>query len=164
MMKILFVCTGNICRSPTAEGVARRWLAFSGLDELVSVDSAGIQGYHEGEGPDPRSQTAALRRGYDLSRLRARKVQAKDFADFDLLLAMDRDHFHYLRDRAPEGTKHKVRMFMSYARNIRRDDVPDPYYGGNMGFDAVLDMCEDAVQGLIDEIRPELERRRQSAV
>jgi protein-tyrosine phosphatase len=161
-MKILFVCTGNICRSPTAEGVARRWLAMAGLGDEVGVDSAGTQGYHVGEAPDPRSQSAASRRGYDLSRLRARKVEAKDFAEFDLLLAMDRDHLQYLRDKAPEGTRHKVRMFMSYARMSRRDDVPDPYYGGATGFDAVLDMCEDAVQGLIDEILPEVNRRRQS--
>ena len=163
-MKILFVCTGNICRSPTAEGVARRWLSMCGLEGAVEVDSAGIQGYHSGEAPDPRTQTAALRRGYDLSRLRARKVLPKDFAEFDLLLAMDRDHFNYLRDRAPDGCKHKVRMFMSFAQSVRRDDVPDPYYGGLTGFNAVLDLCEDAVQGLIEEIRPEVERRRQSAV
>jgi len=162
-MKILFVCTGNICRSPTAEGVARRWLEMAGLDEVVGVDSAGIQGYHVGEAPDPRSQTVALRRGYDLSRLRARKVQPRDFADFDLLLAMDHDHFDYLRDRAPEGCKHKVRMFLSYAPGCRLVEVPDPYYGGVSGFDAVLDLCEDAVQGLIDQIRPEVDRRRQSA-
>lgn len=161
-MKILFVCTGNICRSPTAEGVARRWLAMAGLDALVGVDSAGTQGYHTGESPDPRSQSAALRRGYDISRLRARKVEPKDFSDFDLILAMDREHFHYLHDKAPEGSRHKVRMFMSYARVSRRDDVPDPYYGGATGFDAVLDMCEDAVQGLIEEILPEVNRRRQS--
>ncbi|WP_079435612.1 low molecular weight protein-tyrosine-phosphatase [Zoogloea sp. LCSB751] len=161
-MKILFVCTGNICRSPTAEGVARRWLAMAGLGELVGVDSAGTQGYHVGEAPDPRSQSAALRRGYDLSRLRARKVEAKDFAEFDLLLAMDREHFQYLRDKAPEGARHKVRMFMSYARTSRRDDVPDPYYGGATGFDAVLDMCEDAMQGLVEEILPEVNRRQQS--
>lgn len=163
-MKILFVCTGNICRSPTAEGVARRWLGVAGLGESVGVDSAGIHGYHVGEAPDPRSQTAALRRGYDLSRLRARKVQPKDFAEFDLLLAMDREHFHYLRDMAPEGCKHKVRMFLSYARNTRRDEVPDPYYGGPNGFDAVIDMCEDAVQGLVEDIQPEVNRRKQSVV
>jgi protein-tyrosine phosphatase len=162
-MKILFVCTGNICRSPTAEGVARRWLAMSGLEKEVRVDSAGTQGFHCGEAPDPRSQTAALRRGYDLSRLRARKVLPKDFAEFDLLLAMDREHFEYLNDRAPEGCRHKVRMFMSYARTSRRDDVPDPYYGGATGFDAVLDLCEDAVQGLVEDIMPEVNRRRQSA-
>lgn len=161
-MKILFVCTGNICRSPTAEGVARRWLSVEGLENLVAVDSAGIQGHHAGEVPDPRTRTAAQRRGYDLSRLRARKVDPKDFLEFDLLLAMDREHFHYLQDRAPEGCRHKVRMFMSYARRFKRDDVPDPYYGGATGFDAVLDMCEDAVQGLLEDIRPELERQRHS--
>ena len=159
-MKILFVCTGNICRSPTAEGVARRWLAMQGMGGEVTVDSAGIQGAHAGEAPDPRAQTAALRRGYDLSRLRGRKVRPADFDDFDLLLAMDRDHYHHLHDLAPNGAKHKVKMFMSYARNLRRDEVPDPYYGGYAGFDAVLDMCEDAVAGLIEDIRPELGRRR----
>ena len=142
--------------------MARRWLAVSGLEGVVRVDSAGTQGFHCGEAPDPRSQTAALRRGYDLSRLRARKVEPKDFAEFDLLLAMDREHFEYLQDRAPEGCKHKVRMFMSYAQTSRRDDVPDPYYGGANGFDAVLDLCEDAVQGLVEAIMPEVNRRRQS--
>ena len=152
-MKILFVCTGNICRSPTAEGVARRWLAMSGLEGQVAVDSAGIQGYHSGEAPDPRSQTAALRRGYDLSRLRARKVQPKDFVEFDLLLAMDREHFEYLRDRAPEGCRHKVRMFMSYARESRRDDVPDPYYGDARDFEKAFKLVDSAAMGVVERIR-----------
>ncbi len=158
-MKILFVCTGNICRSPTAEGVARRWLATAGISG-VEVDSAGIQGYHAGEAPDPRTQTAALRRGYDLSRLRARGVKPEDFHAFDLILAMDRGHLEWLQDKAPEGTRHKIRLFMNYAPKLRRAEVPDPYYGGLNGFDVVLDLCEEAVHGLVEDIQPELERRK----
>jgi protein-tyrosine phosphatase len=117
-MKILFVCTGNICRSPTQRAWrAAGWPWRAWRRWLVSIQPAP-RAITLGEAPDPRAQTAALRRGYDLSRLRARKVQPKDYADFDLLLAMDRDHFNYLRDRAPDGCKHKVRMFMSFARPV----------------------------------------------
>jgi protein-tyrosine phosphatase len=153
MRRILFVCTGNICRSPTAEAVARHWLRMVGLDGEVSVDSAGIQGYHAGESPDSRSQRAAALRGYDLSRLRARKLAIDDFATFDLLLGMDQGHLDYMRRKCPDEHQHKLKLFLEFAPETRCREVPDPYYGGNNGFDQVLDLCEAAVQGLIDTVR-----------
>ncbi|QID19780.1 low molecular weight phosphotyrosine protein phosphatase [Nitrogeniibacter mangrovi] len=153
MRRILFVCTGNICRSPTAEAVARHWLRMVGLDGEVVVDSAGIQGYHAGEAPDPRTQRAAALRGYDLARLRARKLTAEDYARFDLLLAMDRGHFEHMQRRCPPDHAHKVHLFLEYAHDRAEREVPDPYYGGHSGFDHVLDLCEAGVQGLIDTLR-----------
>ena len=152
MTRVLFVCTGNICRSPTAEGVARHLIAAGALGDRVEVDSAGTHGYHVGEAPDPRTQKAALRRGYDLSKLRARKLEHFDFQRFDLLLAMDRGHLDIMRRACPEPYKGRLDLLMRYARDSEFDEVPDPYYGGPTGFDAVLDMCEDAVQGLLDDI------------
>ncbi|MBT0961372.1 low molecular weight protein-tyrosine-phosphatase [Denitromonas iodatirespirans] len=151
--RILFVCTGNICRSPTAEAVARHWLRMVGLDGVVSVDSAGIQGSHVGEAPDPRSQRAAAIRGYDLSRQRARKLTEADFAEFDLLLAMDRGHLRAMQHKCPPEHQAKLRLFLSFAPECDRQDVPDPYYGAGHGFDEVLDLCESGVQGLLDTLR-----------
>ncbi|NMG34087.1 low molecular weight phosphotyrosine protein phosphatase [Azoarcus sp. TTM-91] len=153
MKRILFVCTGNICRSPTAEGVARHFIETTGLSGLVEVDSAGTHGYHAGEAPDPRSQKVAAARGYDLSGLRARKLDPADFQRFDLLLAMDRSHLQSMERVAPAVYRPKLALFMSFARNSEFDEVPDPYYGGPTGFDLVLNMCENAVQGLFDRLR-----------
>lgn len=153
MKRILFVCSGNICRSPTAEGVARHFIETAGLHGLVEVDSAGTHGYHAGEAPDPRSQKVAAARGYDLSRLRARKLDLADFQRFDLLLAMDRSHLQAMQRIAPAVYRSKLALFMSFARNAEFDEVPDPYYGGPTGFDLVLNMCESAVQGLFDRLR-----------
>ncbi|MEC5397140.1 low molecular weight protein-tyrosine-phosphatase [Uliginosibacterium sp. H1] len=149
--RILFVCTGNICRSPTAEGVARHWILRTGLDGEVEVDSAGTHAWHDGEAPDPRAQRAASRRGYDLSRLRARPVLPQDFERFDLILAMDRGHYVWLRRECPPALQERVKMFLDFTR--APGDVPDPYYGEEAGFDSVLDLCEDAVRGLIDSLR-----------
>lgn len=154
--RVLFVCTGNICRSPTAEGVARYWLRMLGLDGVVTVDSAGITGGHAGEAPDSRSQRVAAQRGYDLSRLRARKLTAQDFERFDLLLAMDEGHRDVMLRKAPAAHSGKVRMFLSFAPQLDRIEVPDPYYGGASGFDDALDLCEVGVQGLLDELRDAL--------
>lgn len=152
-IRILFVCTGNICRSPTAEGVARHMIRTAGLEGRVEVESAGTQGYHAGVAPDLRSQKAAMRRGYDLSRLRARAVDALDFPRFDLLLAMDRGHYEILQRKSPPVYRSKVQLLMSFARRHRGvEEVPDPYYGGERGFDLVLDMCEDAVAGLLESL------------
>lgn len=150
--RVLFVCTGNICRSPTAEGVALHQLMQRGLQHAIEVDSAGTHGYHVGEQPDPRTRKAAAKRGYDLSPLRARKLEVVDFQRFDLLLAMDEGHLAFMRELSPPVYHGKIGMFMHYARTHRRDDVPDPYYGGDAGFEKVLDYCEDAVEGLLEEL------------
>lgn len=155
MTKVLFVCTGNICRSPTAEGVFRKFTIDAGLAELIVADSAGTHGYHVDEPPDARAQAAAARRGYDLSRLRARRFEREDFQRFDLILAMDRDNHAMLARMAQPATADRLRMMMSYARHFRDDEVPDPYYGGPQGFDLVLDMLEDASQGLLEALRLE---------
>lgn len=151
-MKIVFVCTGNICRSPTAEGVAQYLIREAGLGGLITVDSAGTHASHVGEAPDPRTQQAALKRGYDLSALRARKLDALDFNRFDLLLAMDRGHLENMRRNCPVSMRHKLALFMSFAPEAEFDEVPDPYYGGPHGFDFVLDMCEVGVKGLIEHV------------
>jgi protein-tyrosine phosphatase len=156
MRSVLFVCTGNICRSPTAEGVFRKRVADARLESLILADSAGTHAYHQGEPPDPRSQAAARARGYDLSRLRARRVTAGDFQRFDLVLAMDREHHDILVRLAPPSSAHKVRLMMCYARAAAHEEVPDPYYGGPDGFELVLDLVEAASEGLLEALRAEL--------
>jgi protein-tyrosine phosphatase len=153
LTKILFVCSGNICRSPTAEAIARDALAKAGLAEFITVDSAGTYGGHVGEPPDPRARKAAEKRGYDLSAIRARKLDAVDFENFDLVLAMDAEHLAFMQRICPEACRSKVQLFMHYARKFKRNEVPDPYFGGANGFEAVLDYCEDGVQGLLEELR-----------
>ena len=155
MTKVLFVCTGNICRSPTAEGIFRKLTADAGFAHAISADSAGTHGYHVGEPPDPRAQEAAARRGYDLSGLRARRVQREDFQRFDVVLAMDREHEAILARMAQPSSGHRLRLMMSYARRFSQDDVPDPYYGGPRGFELVLDMLEDAAEGLLEALLKE---------
>ena len=151
--RILLVCMGNICRSPTAEGVLRTLVALEGLDHRFELDSAGTHGYHEGEPPDTRTQMAAARRGYDLSRLRARQVRESDFIRFDLILAGDRNHGALLRRACPPEYREKVGLFLDYAEGIDIDEVPDPYYGGAEGFERVLDLVEAAARGVIDRYR-----------
>lgn len=148
MRSVLFVCTGNICRSPTADGVFRQLVADAGLDVLV--DSAGTHGYHIGDGPDPRTVRAARDRGYDLSRLRARKLVTDDFNRFDLMLAMDRGHLDIMRRLAPAGSAAQLALFSDFApAPWRGRDVPDPYYGGAEGFLEVLDMVEAGATALL---------------
>ena len=152
-MKILFVCMGNICRSPTAGGVFRahaRRLAPA-LD--IEFDSAGTHAYHVGEPPDPRSIDAAARRGIDLTDLRARQVSDDDFGRFDLIVAMDRLNHATLLDRSPPEYRERVRTLLEFAGKAAPADVPDPYYGGAGGFDDVLDLVESAVEGLLAEVR-----------
>lgn len=149
MKRILFVCMGNICRSPTAEGVARKIIINNDLSEFIKVDSAGTHDYHVGEPPDPRTCQAALKRGIDLSRLRARQVCPEDFERFDLLLAMDRANLAHLKRGSRPEFHSKLSLFLEYADAFEEDEVPDPYYGGDRGFEQVLDMAEDAARGLI---------------
>ncbi len=155
-LHILMVCMGNICRSPTAEGVLRRRLQEAGLAHRGIVDSAGTHGYHVGEPPDRRAQEAAAARGYDLSRLIGRQVSVQDFHDFDLILAMDRANLTHLERISPPQHRHKLKLFLSYSRRYPGHEVPDPYYGGRDGFERVLDMVEDAADGLLDSLRREL--------
>jgi len=149
--RILFFCMGNICRSPTAEGVMRAKLAAAGLD--VEVDSAGTHGYHVGAPPDERSQQHAARRGYDLSPLRARKLVAADFTRFDLVLAMDDDNLANALALCPPEQRHRLKLLMDYAPHAGNPHVPDPYYGGAAGFDEVLDLVEAACDGLVNTLR-----------
>jgi protein-tyrosine phosphatase len=152
-VKLLFVCMGNICRSPTAQGVFERLVVTHGLSDLVLVDSAGTHAYHVGEQPDKRAAQAAARRGIDMSGQRARRVSEADFDDFDLVLAMDRDNYEDLREVCPPGHEGKLRLFLEFAPDIAEEEVPDPYYGGSGGFERVLDLVEAAAAGLLADIR-----------
>jgi protein-tyrosine phosphatase len=147
-MKVLFVCMGNICRSPTAEGVFRAYVRRHAPDVGVEIDSAGTHDYHVGEPPDRRSIAAARRRGIDLSGLRARQVTATDFERFDLIVAMDRLNHVTLLDRSPGQYHSRIRTLLEFAAG-RGHDVPDPYYGGSEGFETVLDLVEAAAPGLL---------------
>jgi protein-tyrosine phosphatase len=152
-MKILFVCLGNICRSPSAEAVLREIAAREAPELSLEVDSAGTAGYHIGEPPDLRSQEAARRRGYDMAPLRARIVEPSDFERFDLILAMDENNYTSLRQRAPAAYRERVRLFLEFAPDCGMNEVPDPYYGGPTGFEQVLDLVEEAARGLLSHLR-----------
>ncbi|MBS0309276.1 MAG: low molecular weight phosphotyrosine protein phosphatase [Proteobacteria bacterium] len=149
---------GNICRSPTAEGVFRQRVAAAGLTHAIHIDSAGTHAYHIGASPDPRSQQYAARRGYDLSQQRARQVAADDFSRFDYLLAMDHDNLERLQAACPTAHRHKLHLFMEYAASQASAIVPDPYYGGGTGFDLVLDYIEEAADGLLAVLREKVAR------
>ncbi len=149
--RILFVCMGNICRSPTAEGVTRALAEKKGVAAFFEFDSAGTHGYHIGNSPDARARQAAAKRGYDLSPLKARQVGEFDFERFDRILAMDRDNLDLLRRACPQEHHGKLGLFLEYASRSADDEVPDPYYGGPEGFERVLDMIEDAADGLLDQ-------------
>lgn len=152
--RVLFVCLGNICRSPTAEGVFRTLVQRSGLQDHIEIDSAGTGAWHIGEPPDARAREAAARRGYDLSRLRARQVVAPDdFVQFDHVLAMDHNNLLDLHRQCPEHLKERVRLFMTHAAAFDQNEVPDPYFGGESGFEQVLDMIENASEGLLAYLR-----------
>ncbi|HET7730101.1 MAG TPA: low molecular weight protein-tyrosine-phosphatase [Usitatibacter sp.] len=156
-VSILVVCTGNICRSPTGEGVLRHLVEKRGLAGKVHVRSAGTHDYHVGEGPDPRTVRHAKKRGYDLSPLRASQVGPEDFHRYDYILAMDRTHMRILRQIAPPEAKARLGMFLEASARWKGEDVPDPYYGGVEGFERVLDMVEEAAERWLDRIEAELD-------
>ena len=153
MVKVLFVCLGNICRSPTAHGVFDALLRRAGLADKVVVDSAGTAAWHVGKAPDNRSQLAAKNRGVDLSYIAARQVELRDFDTFDYILAMDKSNFENLIELSEPVSRNKIKLFLDYAKNFSATEVPDPYYGGAKGFDTVLDLVEDACEGLLEDIR-----------
>ncbi|MEN9543515.1 MAG: hypothetical protein RLZZ598_348 [Pseudomonadota bacterium] len=160
-MRVLMVCSGNICRSPTAEEVLRAKLHRAGLGQRVAVDSAGTQGLHAKEPPDPRAQAHARRRGYDLSKLRARKVVAEDFARFHRIYAMDHGHLQWLQDKAPPDARARLALLMSHSpTGVVGGEVPDPYYGSDRDFERVLDCVEAACDELVRDLRKELETLR----
>jgi low molecular weight protein-tyrosine phosphatase len=152
-VRILFVCLGNICRSPTAEVVFRAVASREAPDIALEIDSAGTAAYHVGEPPDRRTRQAAARRGYDLSALRARVVESGDFDRFDLILAMDRENLRALERLAPASTRERLRLFLEFAPGAGVSEVPDPYYGGANGFEDVLDLIEAASRGLVEHLR-----------
>jgi protein-tyrosine phosphatase len=150
---ILFVCLGNICRSPTAEGVTRHLAALESPPLDIDIDSAGTGGYHIGAAPDHRSQAAARRRGIDISGLRARRVAPEDYSKFDLILAMDRANLSALQSARPRNSRAKLRLFLEYAPQSGQVEIPDPYYGTERDFELVLDLCAAAGRGLINELQ-----------
>lgn len=153
MVRVLFVCMGNICRSPTAEGVFRQVVEQAGLLEQIEIDSAGTHDYHIDEPPDRRAQAAARQRGIDLSQLRGRQATPVDFERFDYILAMDRENFVQLQSICPAGQELKLRLFLEFAPDRPEREVPDPYFGGDSGFERVLDMVEEAAHGLLAHLR-----------
>ncbi|MBV2123143.1 MAG: low molecular weight phosphotyrosine protein phosphatase [Candidatus Thiodiazotropha taylori] len=152
-IEVLFVCMGNICRSPTAQGVFRDIVEKAGLSDRIITDSAGTIDYHAGGKPDRRARETANKRGIDLSDLRARQVRLSDFDQFDYVLAMDRSNYEDLRALCPSGEEHRLHLFMDFAPGREEQEVPDPYYGGAAGFENVFDMVEEASLGLLEHIR-----------
>lgn len=153
---VLFVCLGNICRSPTAHGVFRHLISGHGLSDAVTVDSAGTSNYHPNSPPDARSQVHAARRGYDLSDLRARQIEAADFEKFDLVLVMDWDNLAQVKQSCPPEFQHKLRRFTEFCLRLDSAVVPDPYFGGEAGFEEVLDLVEDASTGLLQHVKRQM--------
>jgi protein-tyrosine phosphatase len=152
-IRVVFVCMGNICRSPTAEAVFRHLVEKEGMDDLIYVDSAGTHDYHIGDPPDPRTQRAAKQRGYDMSDQRGRQVEVADFAQFDYVLAMDEANLDILKQLRPVDAQSHLGLFLEFAEHHSEREVPDPYYGGVQGFERVLDLVEDAAIGLLRHIQ-----------
>ena len=156
MINILFVCMGNICRSPSAEGFFATALEQSGIRERVAIDSAGTHGYHTGEAPDSRAVATALNFGVDIGHLRARKVKVSDFDQFDLIIAMDQNNFEDLQRIRPAGSKAELKMMMQYHPDARPEEVPDPYYGGMNGFTYMCELLQSATRGLLESVEEQL--------
>ena len=163
MTRVLFVCMGNICRSPTAEGVFRKMAADSRLETHVEIDSAGTHGYHVGAPPDPRAIEHAAKRGYDLSVLRAREVSPRDFEHFDYVLAMDETNRRHLADMCPTHLRHKIELLLDYGGGEDDAEVPDPYYGKSADFERAIDLIESGCAGLRDYLLDQLRQRGQIA-
>jgi protein-tyrosine phosphatase len=153
MVKVLFVCMGNICRSPTSQAVFEKLVIDAGLVDKIHADSAGTHAYHVDNPPDKRAQAVAKKRGYDLSHLRARRTNALDFEEYDYIVAMDYLNVEHLYEICPPGQEDKVRLLMQFAMNCTEEEVPDPYYGARSGFERVLDLVEEASRGLLAQIR-----------
>ena len=156
MYKVLFVCTGNICRSPTAEGVFRHRVADAGLADRIAMDSVGTGSWHVGHPPDPRAIAAAEARGYDLTPLRGRQLRHDDFTDFDLLLAMDKGHYEHLLDRCPPDNISRIRLFLELVPETGRTNVPDPYFGDMSDYELSLDLIEAGTQAWLEHIATEI--------
>ncbi|NPA72282.1 MAG: low molecular weight phosphotyrosine protein phosphatase [Gammaproteobacteria bacterium] len=152
-VSVLFVCLGNICRSPTAHGVFRNLVIEAGLEDQIEIDSAGTAAYHIGKGPDTRSTAVAKERGIEMADLRARKVDFGDFYVYDYILAMDDENFANLEDLALPEHKSKIQMFLEFTQDFSESEVPDPYYGGAKGFDHVFDLVDSASRGLLEHIK-----------
>jgi protein-tyrosine phosphatase len=148
--RVLFVCMGNICRSPMAEAVFRQMVRTAGLDDVVQVASAGTHAFHEGETPDKRAQAVSIKRGYELESFRARRVSERDFETYDMVLAMDWDNLSLLQQMAPKRFHHKLQLLMRFATEHETATVPDPYHGPVQGFEQALDYIEDACSGLLE--------------
>lgn len=155
---VLFVCMGNICRSPTAEGVFRKLVSDAGLEKYIQTDSAGTHAYHQGSQPDRRAQAAAEERGYVLSDLRSRPINEDDFTRFDYIVAMDRNNLEILCEHAGEENRDKVSLFLDFVTEKSGAEVPDPYYGGAEGFQRVLDLVEEASEALLETLRPAINK------
>ncbi len=152
-VSVLFVCMGNICRSPTAHGVFQKLVDDAGLSKEIMIDSAGTYAYHEGKAPDSRAISTASERGYNLSKLRARKVTEEDFESFDYILAMDIDNHSDLVSQCSSQYQHKIKLFLGFAGNVKNSEVPDPYYGDINGFETVLDLVESTSKQLLEHIK-----------
>ena len=155
-ISVLFVCMGNICRSPTAEGVFRKFVSDAGLDDIIHSDSAGTHAYHSGQKADRRARAAAERRGYSLEDIRARPVTDMDFEGFDYILAMDLDNLEMLQHSSDVEHHAKISLFLDFSTSAKGGEVPDPYYGGSTGFERVLDLVEEASEGLLERVRESL--------
>jgi len=156
MYKVLFVCTGNICRSPTAEGVFRHRIESAGLSDRIATDSIGTGSWHVGDPPDPRAVAAAEARGYDLTPLRGRQLRHDDFTDFDLLLAMDKGHYEHLVDRCPPDNLSRIRLFLELVPETGRTIVPDPYFGDMSDYELSLDLIETGTRAWLDHLRTKI--------
>jgi len=152
-INVLFVCMGNICRSPTSEGLFQHIVTEAGLQDKIQIDSAGTHAFHVGNPPDPRATAAAKLRGIDLTSQRARQVSADDFKTFDYILAMDNSNHADLSELCPAGEEHRLHLFLDFAPQTHTQEVPDPYYGGEQGFEHVLNLVEQAAEGLLEDIK-----------